>query len=118
MVKVNADLVDVLRERDSLISEVSCREQELEAMKKLLQSQRAKERYAKCPSHQYYQLHRNLHKVLAEASSKQSSQKKEFEKVISKQRVLEMQLVQCNNELALLYEQLEIQHSVLIRGML
>ena len=62
--------------------------------------------------------YRNLHKVLAEASSKQTRQRKEFEKVISKQHALEMQLVRCNNELALLYEQLEIQYSVLIRGII
>ena len=44
MAKVNADLVDVERERDSLSSEVLSRKQDLEAMKELLEGQRGKER--------------------------------------------------------------------------
>ena len=42
--KVNADLVHVEREKESLNVEVSGRKQELEATKQLLESQRAEER--------------------------------------------------------------------------
>ena len=44
LVKVNADLMHIEREKDSLSSEVSGRKQELEATKQLLESQRAEER--------------------------------------------------------------------------
>ena len=44
MVKVNADLMHIEREKDSLTAEVSGRKQELEATKRHLENQRAEER--------------------------------------------------------------------------
>ena len=44
LVKVNADLMHIEREKDSLSAEVSGRKQELEATRQLLESQRAEER--------------------------------------------------------------------------
>ena len=44
MVKVNADLMHLEREKDSLSAEISGRKQELEATRQLLESQRAEER--------------------------------------------------------------------------
>ena len=47
LVKVNADLMHIEREKDSLSAEVSGRKQELEATRQLLESQRADEKWAR-----------------------------------------------------------------------
>lgn len=102
LVKVNADLVHVERDKESLNVEVSGRKQELEATKQLLESQRAEER--------------KLRKILAEASSERARQKKELEKVINERDILGSQLIRRNDELALLYEKIKIQQSTLSKG--
>ena len=65
LVKVNAELIHVEKEKDSLSVELSGRKQELEATKQLLESQRAEER--------------KLRKILSEASAEGARQKKELE---------------------------------------
>lgn len=101
--KVNADLMHVEREKDSLSSELSGRKQEVEASKKLLESQRAEES--------------RLRKIIAEASTERARQKKELEKVINERDILGTQLIRRNDELALLYEKIKIQQSTLSKGM-
>lgn len=44
MVKVNADLLHLEREKDSLSSEISGRKQELEATRQLLENQKNEEK--------------------------------------------------------------------------
>ena len=50
-----------------------------------------------------------------EPGTKQAREMKEFEKVVSKQHMLE---TWCSKELGVLYDKLEVQQSALIRGML
>lgn len=63
--KSNMDLVHVEREKESLGAELSTRKQELEMTRQLMENQRAEER--------------KLRKIIAEASSERSRQKKELE---------------------------------------
>ena len=65
LVKSNMDLVHVEREKESLSAELSTRKQELEMTRQLMENQRAEER--------------KLRKIIAEASSERSRQKKELE---------------------------------------
>ena len=67
LVKSNMDLMHIEREKDQLASEVSQRKQELEATKKLMDSQQAEEA--------------KLRKIITEASAEITRQKKELEKV-------------------------------------
>lgn len=100
--KINKDLVDVEKEKDSLSAELSGRKQELEASKQLLESQRAEER--------------RLRKIIGEASAERARQKKELEQVINERDILGSQLIRRNDELALLYEKIKIQQSTLSKG--
>ena len=61
------DLVHVEREKESLSAELSARKQELETTRQLMENQRAEER--------------KLRKIISEASSERTRQKKELEQV-------------------------------------
>lgn len=61
------DLVHVEREKESLGAELSCRKQELETTKQLMENQRVEER--------------KLRKIISEASAERARQKKELEQV-------------------------------------
>lgn len=100
--KVNADLMHVEREKDSLSAELSGRKQDLEHSRQLIESQRLEEK--------------RLRKIIAEASTERARQKKELEQVISERDILGTQLIRRNDELALLYEKIKIQQSTLSKG--
>jgi len=59
---------------------------------------------------------RKLLKIIAEADAERLRQKKELDQVISERDILGTQLVRRNDELALLYEKIKIQHSTLNKG--
>ena len=59
---------------------------------------------------------RKLLKIIAEADAERVRQKKELDQVISERDILGTQLVRRNDELALLYEKIKIQQSVLNKG--
>lgn len=65
--KSNADLTHIEHEKESLSAELSGRKQELEQSKKLLDNQRAEEA--------------KLRRIIAEASTERTRQKKELEQV-------------------------------------
>lgn len=67
LVKSNADLTHIEHEKESLSAELSGRKQELEQSKKLLDNQRAEEA--------------KLRRIIAEASTERTRQKKELEQV-------------------------------------
>ena len=60
--------------------------------------------------------YRKLLKVIAEADQERLRQKKELDQVISERDILGTQLVRRNDELALLYEKIKIQQSILNKG--
>ncbi|XP_035293362.1 cilia- and flagella-associated protein 58 isoform X1 [Cricetulus griseus] len=59
---------------------------------------------------------RKLLRIIAEADGERVRQKKELDQVISERDILGSQLVRRNDELALLYEKIKIQQSVLNKG--
>jgi len=59
---------------------------------------------------------RKLLKIIQEADAERSRQKKQLEQVIQERDILGTQLVRRNDELALLYEKIKIQHSTLNKG--
>ncbi|NWS57230.1 CFA58 protein, partial [Chunga burmeisteri] len=59
---------------------------------------------------------RKLLKVIAEADADRLKQKKEFDRVINERDILGSQLVRRNEEVALLYEKIKIQQSILNKG--
>ncbi|XP_061228374.1 cilia- and flagella-associated protein 58 [Neopsephotus bourkii] len=59
---------------------------------------------------------KRLLKIIAEADAESLKQKSEIERVSNERNILGCQLVQCNEEVALLYEKIKIQQSILNRG--
>ncbi|KAJ6669109.1 hypothetical protein lerEdw1_007918 [Lerista edwardsae] len=59
---------------------------------------------------------RKLLKIISEADTERLRQKKELDQVISERDILGSQLVRRNDELALLYEKIKIQQSILNKG--
>lgn len=59
---------------------------------------------------------RKLLKIISEADAERVRQKKELDQVISERDILGTQLVRRNDELALLYEKIKIQQSMLNKG--
>ncbi|XP_048407124.1 cilia- and flagella-associated protein 58 [Stegostoma tigrinum] len=59
---------------------------------------------------------RKLLRIIDEADTERIRQKKELDQVISERDILGTQLVRRNDELALLYEKIKIQHSMLNKG--
>lgn len=59
---------------------------------------------------------RKLLKIIADADTERLRQKKELDQVISERDILGTQLVRRNDELALLYERIKIQQSMLNKG--
>ncbi|KFZ58598.1 Coiled-coil domain-containing protein 147, partial [Antrostomus carolinensis] len=57
-----------------------------------------------------------LLKIIAEADAERLMQKKEFDQVIHERDILGSQLVRRNDEVALLYEKIKIQQSILNKG--
>lgn len=57
-----------------------------------------------------------LIKILAQTENERAREKKEYEQVISERDLLGTQLVRRNDELALLYEKIRIQQSILSKG--
>ncbi|KAL2086730.1 hypothetical protein ACEWY4_017789 [Coilia grayii] len=59
---------------------------------------------------------RKLLKIIADADADRLRQKKDLDQVISERDILGTQLVRRNDELALLYEKIKIQQSILNKG--
>ncbi|KFQ44776.1 Coiled-coil domain-containing protein 147, partial [Nestor notabilis] len=59
---------------------------------------------------------RKLLKIIAEADAERLKQKRETDQVINERDILGSQLVQRNDEVALLYEKIKIQQSILNKG--
>ncbi|OXB58133.1 hypothetical protein ASZ78_004759 [Callipepla squamata] len=90
------------REKETLKAELfKMKKQALEA-KYFIENQEAEER--------------KLLKIIAEADAERLKQKKEYDQVINERDVLGSQLVQRNDEVALLYEKIKIQQSILNKG--
>ncbi|NP_001071024.3 cilia- and flagella-associated protein 58 [Danio rerio] len=92
----------VERERENLKAELQKMKLQAQETKQLLAKQQAQEQ--------------ELLKIIAEADAERIRQKKELDQVISERDLLGTQLVKRNDSLALLYEKVKIQQSILNKG--
>ncbi|MEE6486961.1 hypothetical protein FKM82_014744 [Ascaphus truei] len=102
LVKVHLDHQRIEKEKEALKVELQKMKQQSLETKHFIENQEAEER--------------KLLKIISEADTERLRQKKELEQVISERDILGTQLVRRNDELALLYEKIKIQQSILNKG--
>ncbi|KAF4118421.1 cilia- and flagella-associated protein 58 [Onychostoma macrolepis] len=92
----------VERERENLKAELQKMRQQAQETKQFIEKQEAEER--------------ELLKIIAEADVERIRQKKELDQVRNERDLLGMQLMKRNEALALLYEKIKIQQSIMNKG--
>ncbi|XP_073210534.1 cilia- and flagella-associated protein 58 isoform X4 [Lepidochelys kempii] len=102
LVKVHLEHQRIEKEKEALKAELLKMKQQALETKHFIEKQEAEER--------------KLLKIIAEADAERLRQKKELDQVISERDILGSQLVRRNDELALLYEKIKIQQSILNKG--
>uniref|UniRef100_A0A8C2YGU7 Cilia and flagella associated protein 58 n=4 Tax=Coturnix japonica TaxID=93934 RepID=A0A8C2YGU7_COTJA len=102
LAKAHLEHQQLEREKESLKTELSKMKKQALETKKFIENQEAEER--------------KLLNIIAEADAERLKQKKEYEQVINERDVLGSQLVRRNDEVALLYEKIKIQQSILNKG--
>ncbi|XP_030058639.1 cilia- and flagella-associated protein 58 [Microcaecilia unicolor] len=102
LVKVHLDHQRIEKEKEALKAELQkMKQQDLET-KQFIENQEVEQK--------------KLLKIISEADTERLRQKKELDQVISERDILGTQLVRRNDELALLYEKIKIQQSILNKG--
>ncbi|MGH0129389.1 UNVERIFIED_CONTAM: hypothetical protein FKN15_024118, partial [Acipenser sinensis] len=102
LVKEHMEHQRVEKEKEALKAELQKMKQQAQETKQFIDNQEAEER--------------KLLKIIADADTERLRQKKELDQVISERDILGTQLVRRNDELALLYERIKIQQSMLNKG--
>ncbi|NXW64223.1 CFA58 protein, partial [Eurystomus gularis] len=102
LVKAHLDHQQIEKEKESLKAELLKMKKQALETKHFIEHQETEER--------------RLLKIIAEADAERLKQKKEFDQVINERDILGSQLVQRNDEVALLYEKIKIQQSILNKG--
>ncbi|XP_006630821.2 cilia- and flagella-associated protein 58 [Lepisosteus oculatus] len=102
LVKEHLEFQRVEKEKEALKAELQKMKQQAQETKQFIDNQEAEER--------------KLLKIIADADAERLRQKKELDQVISERDILGTQLVRRNDELALLYEKIKIQQSMLNKG--
>ncbi|KAK2535934.1 Cfap58 [Columba livia] len=102
LVKAHLEHQRTEKEKESLKAELLQMKKQALETKHFIENQEAEER--------------KLLKIIAEADAERLKQKKELERVINERDILGSQLVRRNDEVALLYEKIKIQQSVLNKG--
>uniref|UniRef100_A0A8C5R8N4 Cilia and flagella associated protein 58 n=1 Tax=Leptobrachium leishanense TaxID=445787 RepID=A0A8C5R8N4_9ANUR len=102
LAKVQLDYQHLEKEKDGLKADLQKMVQQSAETKQIIENQESEER--------------KLLKIIAESDADRLRQKKELDKVISERDILGTQLVRRNDELALLYEKIKIQQSILDKG--
>ena len=102
LVKEHHEKQKVTDEKEMLSAELTQLKNQMAQTKAYINSQQQEER--------------KLLKIIADADAERLRQKKELEQVIAERDILGTQLVRRNDELALLYEKIKIQQSVLNKG--
>uniref|UniRef100_A0A8C2CEB9 Cilia and flagella associated protein 58 n=1 Tax=Cyprinus carpio TaxID=7962 RepID=A0A8C2CEB9_CYPCA len=92
----------VERERENLKAELQRMRQQAQETNQFIEKQEAEKR--------------ELLKIIAEADAERIRQKKELDQVRNERDLLGMQLMKRNEALALLYEKIKIQHSIMNKG--
>ncbi|XP_062927180.1 cilia- and flagella-associated protein 58 [Mobula hypostoma] len=102
LVKQQLEYQRMEKEKDALKTEVQKMKQQAQDTRIFIENQEVEER--------------KLLKIIEEADTERIRQKKELDQVISERDILGTQLVRRNDELALLYEKIKIQQSMLNKG--
>ncbi|XP_029632383.1 cilia- and flagella-associated protein 58 [Salmo trutta] len=102
LVKEHLEFQRVEKEKEALKAELQKMKQQAQETKQFIDNQEAEER--------------KLLKIISDADAERLRQKKELDQVISERDILGTQLVRRNDELALLYEKIKIQQSMLNKG--
>nr|XP_033799268.1 cilia- and flagella-associated protein 58 [Geotrypetes seraphini] len=102
LVKVHLDHQRIEKEKEALKAELQKMKQQDLDIKQFIENQEVEQR--------------KLLKIISEADTERLRQKKELDQVISERDILGTQLVRRNDELALLYEKIKIQQSILNKG--
>ncbi|NXU47573.1 CFA58 protein, partial [Turnix velox] len=102
LVKAHLEHQQKEKEKESLKAELLKMKKQALETKQFIENQEAEER--------------KLLKIIAEADAERLKQKKEFDQAINERDILGSQLVRRNDEVALLYEKIKIQQSVLNKG--
>ncbi|XP_046376534.1 cilia- and flagella-associated protein 58-like [Haliotis rufescens] len=122
--KIMNHQIDQLKEeiqaKEAALVKEHLEHQRVEKEKETLKAELQKMKQAAAESEAYIKNQeaeeRKLLKIIAEADAERVRQKKELDQVISERDILGTQLVRRNDELALLYEKIKIQQSVLNKG--
>ncbi|XP_026787942.2 cilia- and flagella-associated protein 58 [Pangasianodon hypophthalmus] len=102
LVKEHLEFQRIEKEKEALKAELQKTKQQAQETKQYMENQEVEE-------------HRLL-KIIADADAEKVRQKKDLDQVISERDILGSQLVRRNDELALLYEKIKIQQSILNKG--
>ncbi|XP_009951598.1 PREDICTED: coiled-coil domain-containing protein 147, partial [Leptosomus discolor] len=102
LVKAHVEHQKTEKEKKSLKNELLKMEKQALETKQFIESQEAEGR--------------KLLQIIAEADAERLKQKKEFDQVVNERRILGSQLIRRNDEVALLYEKIKIQQSILNKG--
>ncbi|XP_023653651.1 cilia- and flagella-associated protein 58 [Paramormyrops kingsleyae] len=102
LIREHTEFQRVEKENETLKAELTKMKQLAQETKQFIDNQEAEER--------------KLLKIIADADAKRVRQKKELDQVIGERDILGTQLVRRNDELALLYEKIKIQQSLLNKG--
>ncbi|XP_036919877.1 cilia- and flagella-associated protein 58 [Sturnira hondurensis] len=102
LVKLHLEQQRIEKEKDTLKAELQKLRQQALETKHFIENQEAEER--------------KLLRIIAEADGERLRHKKELDQVISERDILGSQLIRRNDELALLYEKIKIQQSILNKG--
>ncbi|GAB1302528.1 Cilia- and flagella-associated protein 58 [Apodemus speciosus] len=122
--KIMTHQVDQLKEeisaKESALVKLHLEQQRIEKEKETLKGELQKLRQQALETKHFIEKQeveeRKLLRIIAEADGERLRQKKELDQVISERDILGSQLVRRNDELALLYEKIKIQQSVLNKG--
>ncbi|XP_036406733.1 cilia- and flagella-associated protein 58-like [Megalops cyprinoides] len=102
LVKEHLEFQRVEKEKEALKAELQKMKQQAQETKQLIDNQEAEER--------------KLLKIIDDADAERLRQRKQLDQVISERDILGTQLVHRNEQLALLYEKIKIQQSILNKG--
>ncbi|KAM6330372.1 cilia- and flagella-associated protein 58 [Podargus strigoides] len=102
LVEAHLEHQQIEKEKESLKTELLKMKKQALETKKFIENQETEER--------------RLLKIIAEADAERLKQQKEFDQVINERNIIGSQLVQRNDEVALLYEKIKIQQSILNKG--
>eukprot|EP00033_Pygsuia_biforma_P003301 GCRY01003618.1.p1 GENE.GCRY01003618.1~~GCRY01003618.1.p1 ORF type:complete len:896 (+),score=357.46 GCRY01003618.1:142-2829(+) len=102
LVKEHFEHMKVEKEKESLRNELTRIKQQIDMADKTIKGQRLEIQ--------------KLNHIINEADSERARQKKEYDTVIAERDILGGQLLRRNDELALLYEKIKVQQSILSKG--